>query len=241
MDKKTVYVIIPAAGKSVRMGGPVPKILMQVAGIPVIIRTLMAFDSCSGNVEFKAVVVTGESLIDEVKDLVLSNGISCVIDVIKGGSTRTESVSLGVERLKDICKDDDVVFVHDGARCLVDEETIMRCAASMNVNDVCVASVPVKSTIKISRTDDRGEKIVSSTPDRDTLYEVQTPQCFRYGIIRECYRYAVSNNVTATDDTQLAEMLGYDVYLTEGSYSNIKITTAEDIPVAEEIIRLRCP
>ncbi len=240
MDNKTIYVIIPAAGKSVRMGGPVPKILMKICDVPVIIRTLRAFDKPAGGYEFKAVVVTGESLISEVEDLVREFGISCVSAIIKGGATRTESVSLGVAHLKGICSPDDIVFVHDGARCLIDQATISDCVDSMSVHDVCVASVPVKSTIKITRRADDGEMIVDNTPDRDCLAEVQTPQCFRYGILDECCRYAMENDVTATDDTALAEMLGYEVYLTKGSYFNIKITTTEDIPIAEEIIRQSC-
>ena len=237
MADKNVYVIIPAAGKSVRMGGPVPKILMEVAGVPVVIRTLQAFEPFN----MKAVVVTGDTLISEVEELIKKFGITCVVAVIKGGASRTESVACGVEYLKDICSSDDIVFVHDGARCLVNSTTIQGCMDAMEIHDVCVASVPVKSTIKIAKPGNGGELLVDHTPDRDTLMEVQTPQCFRYGIIRECCEYAISQNVTATDDTALAEMLGYDVFLTKGSYSNIKITTPEDIPVAEEIIRQGCP
>ena len=235
----TIHVIIPAAGKSVRMGGPVPKILMEVSGVPVIIRTLQAFDKDWGEYTIRAVVVTGESLIDEVEALIKQYKISCVAAVVKGGDSRTESVALGVKALDGICGEDDIVFVHDGARCLVDEDTISDCISTMQKHNVCVASVPVKSTIKTIGITAAGEQKVISTPDRGSLAEVQTPQCFRYGIIKKCCEYAIENDVVATDDTALAEMLGYSVYLTRGSYSNIKITTTEDIPLAEEIIRRR--
>ena len=239
MPDKTVYVIIPSAGRSVRMGSDIPKILMEIAGVPVIIRTLQAFDRfAEDGILVKAVVVTSSSLIEPIRDLVSQYDVGCVLSVIEGGATRTESVSRGVAALERVCSPEDIVFVHDGARCLVDNDTLTACLDAMDICDVCAAAVPVKSTVKQIEECDKGLPLVVSTPDRSTLMEVQTPQCFHYGIIDRCCRYASENNVTATDDTALAEALGYKVHMCRGSYSNIKITTPEDIKIAEALMCL---
>lgn len=239
MEKKTIYVIIPAAGKGLRMGGPVPKLLLEVAGIPVIARTLLAFEK-SETADYKLLIVTSSELRPTIKDLVETYSITSVIGYVEGGATRTESVSNGVKFLEENgVSGDDIVFVHDGARCLVDEDILNASVDSMSSFDVSVASIPVKNTLKITEVNDRGDVVVKSTPDRETIREVQTPQCFKFDVLKKCYKYAADNNVSATDDTALAEMLGIPVCITEGSYSNIKITTAEDIPVAEEITRRR--
>ena len=239
MEKKTIYVIIPAAGKGLRMGGPVPKLLLEVAGIPVIARTLLAFEK-SETADYKLLIVTSSELRPTIKDLVETYSITSVIGYVEGGATRTESVSNGVKFLEENgVSGEDIVFVHDGARCLVDEDILRASVESMSSYDVSVASIPVKNTLKITEVNDRGDVVVKSTPDRETIREVQTPQCFKFDALKKCYRYAADNNVSATDDTALAEMLGIPVCITEGSYSNIKITTTEDIPVAEEITRRR--
>jgi len=236
---KTIYVIIPAAGRSERMGGDIPKILMNVSGLPVIIRTLKAFDEYDdGEYKMRAVVVTGEALIDDIRTLIARHGILCVEDVIEGGDTRTASVACGVRHLTDKgITDDSIVFIHDGARCMLDAGTIRSCIDALGKCDVCAAAVPAKNTIKITGDMIDGLPVVKSTPDRSHLMEIQTPQCFRFGALTRSYRYASENNITATDDTALAEMLGYRVCLCRGSYSNIKITTPEDIMIAEILTR----
>jgi len=239
MTKKTIYVIIPAAGRSERMGGSVPKIMMDLAGIPVIIRTLRAFEDFSYNdYVMRTVVVTGRSLTGGIRALIAEYGITCVEDVIEGGATRTESVGRGVSYLRDLgIGDSSIVFIHDGARCLIDQDTLHSCADALTRCDVCAAAVPAKNTIKITGDTEDGLPVVESTPDRDRLMEIQTPQCFRFNVLSKAYRYAEDNNITATDDTALAELLGYKVCLCRGSYSNIKITTPEDIRIAEALIR----
>ncbi len=239
MAKKTVYVIIPAAGRSERMGGSVPKIMMDLAGIPVIIRTLIAFEEYDdADYVMKAVLVTGTTLTGDIRDLIGKYGITCVEDVIEGGATRTESVGRGVSYLRNLgLIDSSIVFIHDGARCLIDQDTLHSCVDALTRCDVCAAAVPAKNTIKITGNTEDGLPVVESTPDRSRLMEIQTPQCFRFNVLSEAYRYAEDNDITATDDTALAELLGYKVCLCKGSYSNIKITTPEDIRIAEALIR----
>ncbi|MBR2523414.1 MAG: 2-C-methyl-D-erythritol 4-phosphate cytidylyltransferase [Clostridiales bacterium] len=242
MSQTKIHVIIPAAGKGERMGGDIPKVLLKIDGIPVVIRTLQAFDrmAMETGVSVSSVVVASPGLIPVISSLAEEYGITTLSGVIEGGATRTGSVYNGVRYLElSGIEPDSYVFVHDGARCLVDMDTLTCCLEGVRSHEVCVASVPVKNTLKICQKDADGSMKVVSTPDRDNIREVQTPQCFRADVIIKSYENAIKNGITATDDTALAEILGYEVFLTEGSYSNIKITTQEDIPLAEEIIRRR--
>ena len=162
--------------------------------------------------------------------------------MVEGGDTRTKSVGNGVAALKDFSPEDDsAVFIHDAARCLIDTGSIARCFDAVNEDGtlVCVSGVKTKNTIKMVRTGSSESAIVESTPDRDLLYEVQTPQCFKYRVLSDCYSEASAEGYEATDDTALAEHYGYPVKIVEGSYSNIKITTPEDIVIAEALLNNR--
>lgn len=226
-----ICVIIPAAGSGSRMGKNSNKLFMEVAGIPVIERTLQAFMDY-GNTH--CIIVTNEENMDAMKEL-QNTKFPCIDMVVLGGNSRTESVSKGVsalELLPNPPSKDDYVFIHDGARCMLSKEVLDNCCEGLNKNDVCVAGVATKNTIKVVKNG-----IVESTPDRSTLYEVQTPQCFKYDILKKAYDNATANGIEATDDTALAELLGYKVAIVDGSYSNIKITTPEDIVIASGILR----
>lgn len=226
-----IYVVIPAAGSGSRMGKNSNKLFMEVAGIPVIERTLQTFMDYPNT---HCVIVTNEENIDAMKELQHTK-FSCIEMVILGGSSRTESVGNGIRALallNNPPSKDDYVFIHDGARCLVTPQILDNCCEGLANNDVCVAGVATKNTIKVVK-----DGIVESTPDRSTLYEVQTPQCFKYDILKKSYDNAISNGIEATDDTALAELLGYKVAIVEGSYSNIKITTPEDIILATGLLK----
>ena len=162
------------------------------------------------------------------------------IDIVYtlGGNTRTESVSLGLNTISDAMPDD-IVLVHDGARCLVTSEEIKACIDGLKEHDVCASAVPVKNTLKEVEIDKDGGVKVTGTPDRSRFYEILTPQGFKYKDIKACYAKAIEEEITATDDTALAELFNLDVYLTKGLYSNLKITTPEDIAIASEIVRSR--
>ncbi|SCW55022.1 2-C-methyl-D-erythritol 4-phosphate cytidylyltransferase [Ruminococcaceae bacterium YRB3002] len=242
MNSKKLFVIIPAAGRSVRMGGEVPKILMDVEGIPVIGRTLIAFERFEAEgYDVKIIVVTALPLAPDIRKIAEEYGITRLLDIVEGGDTRTGSVYNGVMYARTHgADDDDLIFIHDGARCLIDSTTLSNCLKGMASHDICAAAVPVKSTIKeIQKTAD-GECLVTRTPDRDLLMEIQTPQCFTVNKALACYGYSKENNIIATDDTALAEELGFEVYLVQGAYTNIKITTPEDIPMASSIARREC-
>jgi 2-C-methyl-D-erythritol 4-phosphate cytidylyltransferase len=219
------------------------KLFMNLNGIPVIERTLMAFDQFLNRMSRKSaftlqtVVVTAEENIFKIKRICEKNNFTFVKDIVPGGETRQESVWNGILALSSLPfppSEEDVVFIHDGARCLIDQGTLDRCLKASSMYDVCAPSVPVKSTIKQTEKDDSGA--VLSTPDRETLQEIQTPQVFRYNILVEAYSSANRRGRIATDDTSLAEAIGAKVRLVEGAYSNIKITTQEDFAIAESFL-----
>jgi 2-C-methyl-D-erythritol 4-phosphate cytidylyltransferase len=233
---KRLYVIIPAAGNSTRMGQN--KLFMRIGGMSgptVIAKTLTAFkELAKQGVNISAILVTNESNMQLLADEVASQGFDFVEKIVLGGSSRTESVYNGVQALKDLevpPAAEDAVFIHDGARPLVDTEILLDGLNKLKTCDVCVAGVPLKNTVKEVAGD-----IVKGTPDRSALVEVQTPQCFKYDVLRRSYENAVANNIEATDDTALAELLGYKVVISKGSYRNIKITTPEDIKIAEALL-----
>ncbi|MBO4637566.1 MAG: 2-C-methyl-D-erythritol 4-phosphate cytidylyltransferase [Clostridiales bacterium] len=225
-----IYVLIPAAGSGTRMGKGTDKLFMEIGGVPVIERTLQAFSKFSEKHDIRCIIAAGAN---KERITALAASYPFVAMVIEGGPSRTASVTNLVKSLEIYGpKDDDIVFVHDAARCLISSEVLERCVKSSKEHEVCVAGVKAKNTIK---TVDPSGKVIS-TPDRSSLVEVQTPQCFSYAAIRDAYDNAVKNGIEATDDTALAELIGKEVYIVEGDYRNIKITTPEDISFASSLI-----
>ena len=240
---RKLYVIFPAAGSGSRMHSDKNKLLMEVDGATVIDRTLTAFKNYADeyDIDLSCVLVVSPGKLEEWNSYTSNKDYSSIIKIIvEGGDTRTRSVGNGVSALKAFSpENDDAVFIHDAARCLIDTHSIARCFDAINEDEtnVCVSGVKTKNTIKIVKADATESVIVESTPNRDLLYEVQTPQCFKYSVLKECYERAQTDGFEATDDTALAEHYGYKVRIVEGSYSNIKITTPEDIAIAEALLR----
>ncbi len=214
-------VIIVAAGSFTRMQG-VHKQLLEIGGVPVIARTMLAFEQ-SKAIKNIILVVRPDDLFD-MQLLAEKYNISKLTDIVCGGATRQESVLKGFERLSD----DKAVLIHDGARPLVSEKIICDVAEALKERSAVTCAVRVKDTVKQI---DRDGKVVR-TLDRDSLVAVQTPQ----GVWVTEYLDAaqrVGDVSGFTDDTSLMEWAGYEVYTTQGSYKNIKITTPEDVSVAE--------
>ena len=241
MNRKC-YFLIPAAGSGTRMGAGQPKLMRNVEGRPVILRTLGAVAEICRNryadMDYRVVVVTTNDLIDLLKAMCAEYFSEISITFTLGGSSRTESVALGLNAIGD-AEDEDLVLVHDGARCLVTAEEITACIDGLKDHTVCASAVPVKNTLKEVEITPAGEVKVTDTPDRSRFYEILTPQGFKFRDIETCYMKAMDEGITATDDTALAAIYGLDVYLTKGMYSNLKITTPEDIAIASEIVRSR--
>ncbi len=214
-----VAAIITAAGFSQRMGEG-DKMFALLGGKPVLARVVDVFQRCD-LIDRIVVVVNAQSL-EKCRQLVAEQAWSKVADICPGGERRQDSVAAGLSRLRD-CH---WVVIHDGARPLVTEDLIRRGLVEAEETGAAVAAVPVTDTIKVAGDD----RIVHQTPPRQNLWAVQTPQVFRFDIITKAYRQVKAE---VTDDASLVEQSGYEVKLYMGSYDNIKVTTPDDLALAE--------
>ncbi len=217
-----VSAIIVSAGNSTRMGG-INKQFLEIGGMSVIARSIKAFQECDKINEI--VIVTRSCDIEAVKNLINNYGFSKVTAVVEGGNTRSESVCNGIFACS---PNADFVAIHDGARPLVTEKIIcdtLECAIKFGS---ATTGVKIKDTIKV--VNEAGE--ISGTTDRDTLRAVQTPQIFAKDIYLNALKN-VPNSKDFTDDCMLIEANGGKVMLCDGDYENIKITTPQDIALAE--------
>ena len=218
-NQQRVGAVIVAAGSSRRMGG-VNKVLALLGGKPVLVRVIDAFQRC--NLIDQVVVVLSQPDLERCRRLVAEQGWSKVTDVCAGGRRRQDSVVAGLGRLSHCLW----VVIHDGARPLLTEDLICRGLTEAKETGAAAAAVPVTDTIKVAGDD----RLVQQTPPRHNLWAVQTPQVFRFDIIAEAYHRAKQE---VTDDATLVEQLGYRVKLYMGSYDNIKVTTPDDLVLAE--------
>jgi len=214
-----VGAVIVAAGGSQRMGG-VDKTLALLARKPVFARTVDVFQNC-GYID-QIVIVLNKKNLERGKQLAIEQGWAKVTDVCLGGERRQDSVAAGLSRLSNC----EWAVIHDGNRPLLTEDLIRRGLTEARETGAAVAAVPVTDTIKVTGDN----RIVHQTPPRQNLWSIQTPQVFCYSIITEAHRKA---DIEATDDASLVEQLGYSVKLYMGSYDNIKITTPNDLVLAE--------
>lgn len=221
--------IIPAAGTSQRMGGE-NKLFMNLAGAPVLMRTLCAIDRAE--LVDEMVIAAQEELLLEVADLCSRCGLHKPVRVIRGGRTRTESVlSAALEANPKA----ELLAVHDGARPLVRPEDFDEMIRLGCKTYAVAPALPVSDTIKVA--DMSG--LVRSTPERKSLYAVQTPQVFQANLLRAALQSALTCGAELTDDCAAVERLGKEVYLAPGNPENIKITTPLDMTVAEGILKHR--
>lgn len=234
-----VLAVIPAAGTGSRMKSNGNKQFLSIEGVPVVARTFCAF---ADHPRVDAIVVVaspGEEA--RMREVCASYASARILAVATGGATRQESVRRGVEAAlaEDSAPIDaaipTVVLIHDGARPFVSDETIGRCIDGALAHGVCAAAMPVKDTVKVVDA----ERKVRATPERATLWGVQTPQAFRLPELRKSLAHAEATGFEGTDDVSLAEAAGLPVVLVEGDYRNIKITTPEDLEVAKALVRGR--
>lgn len=223
----TCTAVVPAAGSSQRMGED--KILLPLGDVPVLLWTLRALEGCPYIAEI--IVVTREDLIVPVGQLCMEAGLGKVRKVVVGGETRSHSVLAGI---RESDPKSELILIHDGARPLVTEEILEEAILKAAQCGAAAPAVPVKDTIKRAV-----DGVVEETPDRATLYAVQTPQVFEHGLILGALEKAVADGVQLTDDCAAVERLGMKVALTEGSYENIKLTTPSDLAVAMTILEGR--
>lgn len=225
-------VIIPAAGSSSRMKSSTSKQLMKVCGVEVLARTALAFEKSALVCEI--IIVCKDEQRSEFEQLMKQYNITKFKCFAQGGNSRQQSVFNAVPLVSDEC---DFVAVHDGARPLVSDKIIEETAKYAERYGAAAPGVAVKDTIKIINS----EGFVESTPDRSSLIAVQTPQIFNKSKYIEAMHSALISGEDYTDDCALFEHCGESVYISQGSYSNIKITTAQDIPLAEKLMEeLKC-
>lgn len=225
--KGLVSAVIVGAGKGTRMNMDINKQYIDVGGRPVLARTLEAFEACDA-VDEIILVVNTQDIIFCKQALIDSFGFKKVKTIVAGGEERQDSVYNGLREVSEGC---DIVLIHDGARPFVRQEDIERSIDAAAEHGAACVAVPVKDTIKIADT----QGFVDSTPERSALWAVQTPQTFRYRLICSAYENTRKQQCKVTDDCMIVEAIGHKVKLVQGSYSNIKITTAEDLAVAEAI------
>ncbi|MDI3533731.1 MAG: 2-C-methyl-D-erythritol 4-phosphate cytidylyltransferase [Thermosediminibacterales bacterium] len=225
-----VSAIIVAAGQGSRMGANISKQYLHLYGKPILAYTLEIFHSIS--VLNEIVLVVAEKDRNYCKQKVLRKNQFYRIKLTNGGKTRQQSVFNG---LKTVCPQTDFVIIHDGVRPFVKKEEVLEVLDAAMKFDAAALAVPVKDTVKKVNN----EGFILSTLNREKIWAVQTPQVFRYNLIKDAHEKAIQDGFSATDDCMLVERNGNKVKIVKGSYENIKITTPEDIILGEAILDWR--
>lgn len=223
MDK--IALLITAGGSSVRFGRN--KLLEKVCGKPIILHTIEAFT----DIKVSEIVITVSSELKiALEQMILENKLlqKLNIKLVLGGETRQASVFNGLRALN---KDTGFVIIHDGARPLIKKETIEKCIEKAKQTQAAIVAVKAIDTVKVVTADG----LIISTPNRETLRYVQTPQIFDYNLILNAHKKLTGENFS--DDAGLLEHLGIPVYITEGEYTNIKVTTRSDIQILENYLK----
>ncbi|MEM9923565.1 MAG: 2-C-methyl-D-erythritol 4-phosphate cytidylyltransferase [Cyanobacteria bacterium P01_D01_bin.50] len=225
-----MYLLIPAAGSGRRMGSNRNKLLLNLLGQSIVSFTIQAA-SAAVNISWIGIIAQPDDW-QEMKEILGQLKLNKPVELIKGGSTRQESVYNGLQAMP---KNASQVLIHDGARCLATPSLFDSCAETLASTNGLIAAVPVKDTIKI--VDEN--KIIQSTPSRKHLWAAQTPQGFDVKLLKQCHAEAVSKGWEVTDDAALFEKCGLEVLIVQGEETNLKITTPIDLAIAEFILKSR--
>ncbi len=222
--------LIPAAGMGKRMGASINKQYLHLDGMPIVARTIAVFEQ-SPLIDAIYLVIPADEIPYCRQHVVEACGFRKVVAIVAGGRERQNSVMNGLAIMREHVSDDDIVLIHDGVRPLITEKLLQESIDIARSGDGAVVAVPAKDTIKTV-----ANGIVTGTPDRETLWHAQTPQAFRFGVIYAAHRAAESGNFMGTDDAALVERSGGRVRIVRGDYRNIKITTPEDLVLAEAFL-----
>lgn len=207
----------------------VDKIMTELDGVPVIARTLSAFEKCE--LVDEVVVVTRSDLIFPIGDICRNYSITKVKHIVEGGADRTHSVLNGIAHTSSKTQ---IIAIHDGARPFVSQALLKETIATAIRTSAAAPAVPVNDTIKQA-----ADNIVTATPDRAQLFAVQTPQVFDADLIRGALHKCLKDGIAITDDCSAVEYLGKQVVLTQGDRKNIKITTQFDLLIGEAVLACR--
>ena len=225
---KYVSAIIVAGGSGSRMGTRTKKQYLKIKDKEILVYAVECFEKMPEIQEI--IVVTGKEECSYVEHLLRDTyKLSKVRAVVAGGKERQDSVFNGIQVVNNKA---DYVVIHDGARPLITEEVVRAGLNTAYMQRASIIAVPVKDTIKVVNKEGK----VETTPDRNTLWSIQTPQIFERELITYAHQYAKEHGLSATDDSMLVEAIGVPVYITEGHYTNIKITTPEDMIIAERML-----
>jgi 2-C-methyl-D-erythritol 4-phosphate cytidylyltransferase len=222
-----VHLLIPAAGSGKRMGADRNKLLLQVRSKPLIAWTLLAAEAAS-SISWIGIVSQPPDW-DDFKSIIADLKLKKTIVFIPGGSTRQESVYNGLQALPTNAGQ---VLIHDGARCLATPDLFNACSEAILHCSGLIAAVPIKDTIKVVDDND----IIKSTPERKRLWAAQTPQGFDVKLLKQCHAEGVRQGWEVTDDAALFEKCGIEVRIVPGEETNLKITTPQDLAIAEFIL-----
>ena len=226
-----VTALVPAAGMGRRMGRAVAKQFLPLGDKPMLAHTLLAFQR-SSQIDEIIPILSEEDMEHCLKDVIEAFHITKVRTLVVGGKERQDSVYHGIQKLE---KDAAVVLVHDGVRPFVTAEMIGECVELARKGECVTVGVPLKDTIK--KVDDQGR--ILQTLDRGRLWAIQTPQAFPVKVLVKAHEESFRKKFSGTDDATLVERNGGTVRVIMGSYENIKITTPEDLILAEEIMKRR--
>ena len=222
------HAIIVSAGKGVRMNRSTPKQYLLLQGRPVLCHTIIAFDSCP-EVD-NIILVVPENDIQFCREQLLSElNLKTPVNVLAGGKRRQDSVFNGILSIDDR---GGIVVIHDGVRPLVSSDMISRCIRKARTSGACILGVPLRDTLKAVD----GNSVIKKTIPRESLWLAQTPQAFHYQLIRDAHEAAAKQGIEATDDAALLEWMGLPVTILGSTADNLKITTNEDLVLANIIL-----
>lgn len=220
--------VIVAAGKGKRMGTEISKQFLPLGGKEILAHTVQKFEKAKNIRDI--ILVTGADSLQDVQEMAQEYGWEKIVSIVAGGKERQDSVWNGLQQ---VAADTEIILIHDGVRPFVTEDILNISIETALEMGGCVAGVPAKDTIKACD----GENIAIATPDRSTLWQIQTPQTFRKERIVKAYEQAKEDGFVGTDDASFAEHCGYPVKVIMGSYRNIKITTKEDLIIGEAFLK----
>lgn len=230
MLKPQAFAVVPAAGMGKRMGADINKQYLLLDGMPIVARTLQILQQC--NLITGIILVIPEQEIPYCRSEVVERyNLTKVLRIVPGGSERQHSVLNGLKELNKYALPDDIVLIHDGVRPFIDTRLLHLSYETACDTGGALVAVPVKDTIKTVL-----DNIITGTPDRSNLWQAQTPQTFRFDLILKAHVQAEQDSFLGTDDCSLVERTGGNIKIIQGSYRNIKITTPEDMVLAEAFL-----
>lgn len=224
-----ITAILPAAGMGTRMGGETPKQFLELDGVPILLHTLRRLASCEAVTDL--IIATRADEIARIEDLCGGEKLRQPVTVLKGGPTRQESVTAGLER---VGEDTELVAVHDAVRPFVTREQVSRVIEEARRCGAAILGIPAMDTVKEVKRGSLPEDValITATIPRERVVLAQTPQVFRTALLKEAFAKALADGVNASDEAGLVERLGHEVHVVHGSERNIKITKPSDMELA---------